>query len=340
MIKKLSLFTFLTSLIVLTACSSTNTETNQESTSDKLQIYTTIYPLQYFTERIGGDYVSTENLVPPGADAHNVEITTKKMVDVAEGDAFIYTGTEIVGFADSIIKSLSKEDVAIVNSTMNVSFIAAKDAHHEHDDHSGENQSEEKVGDHDESNEHADHEDHEGHAHTFDTDPHVWLDPLRSIVIAENIKNALVDMKPGQKQEFEENFSILKIELEDLHKEFKNVVDQSKSKTFVVSHSAYGYWEDLYGLKQVGISGLSPTNEPSQKQLSSIIDLVQENELKYVFFEQNLQNKVAEIVKNETGTEALTLHNLEAITDENIKNHEDYFDIMKKNIQALKLALN
>lgn len=49
---------------------------------------------------------------------------------------------------------------------------------------------------------------------------------------------------------------------------------------------------------------------------------------------------MAEIVKNETSTEALTLHNLESITDENLKNSEDYIAIMKKNIEALKQALN
>jgi zinc transport system substrate-binding protein len=93
-------------------------------------------------------------------------------------------------------------------------------------------------------------------------------------------------------------------------------------------------------LEQIGISGLSPTDEPSQKQLTEVIELVKENKLNYIFFEPNLQNKVAEIVKKETTTEALTLNNLESITDENIKKKEDYFDIMRENFKALKIALN
>lgn len=334
--KIILLLSFLTVLFVLAACNrATSTKGNDENTSDKLQIYTTIYPLQYFTERIGGDYVSTKNLVPPGADAHNVEITTKTMIDVTEGDAFIYTGTGVEGFADAIIESLEKEDVPIVNSTEKVSFIGAVETHEHnenaHEEHVDEDHSEETA---------EEHEEDEGHEHTSDKDPHVWLDPIRAIVMAENIKNALVEIKPEQKQVFEDNFSSLKTELEDLDNEFKSMVASSKTKTFVVSHSAYGYWQDVYGLKQIGISGLSPTNEPSQKQLSAIIDLVQENDLKYVFFEQNLQNKVAEVVKNETGTESLTLHNLEAITDENIQNSKDYFVIMRENIHALQQALN
>ncbi|WP_240390753.1 metal ABC transporter solute-binding protein, Zn/Mn family [Bacillus sp. Y1] len=76
--KTFSLMAVLMIVFTLAACNSaTQTESDGENTSDKLKIYTTIYPMQYFTERIGGDYVITENLVPPGADAHSVEVTTK-----------------------------------------------------------------------------------------------------------------------------------------------------------------------------------------------------------------------------------------------------------------------
>lgn len=132
----------------------------------------------------------------------------------------------------------------------------------------------------------------------------------------------------------------MKSELENLDFEFNDMVNQSKNKTFLVSHSAYGYWEDAYGLKQIGISGMSPSNEPSQRHLKEIIDLVRDNNVQYIFFEQNVTNKVAEIVKKETNTETLTLHNLESLTEENIKNNEDYLVIMRQNIDALRKALD
>lgn len=306
-------------MLLLVACTSSE-KTEVREDNGKLTIYTTIYPLSYFTERIGDDFVSVKNMVPPGSDAHTVEITTKTMTKVAESDAFIHTGTGLEAFADAIEDTLKNEDVLIINSTENISLISSneKDSHNE----------EEKEEEHDE------------HAETSDIDPHVWLDPKRSIQIAENIKNALIELNPENKEIFESNFSTLKQELEDLNSDFENMVNKSKNKAFVVSHSAYGYWEDAYGLNQISISGLSPTDEPSQKQLTEIIDLVKENNLQYIFFEQNLTNKIAEIIRIETGTDALTLHNLESISDENKKKNEDYFVIMRKNIKALEKALN
>ncbi|RTR28151.1 adhesin [Robertmurraya yapensis] len=318
------------SILFLAACS-TSEKTESDKQNGELTVFTTIYPLQFFTEQIGGELVTVENIVPPGTDAHSVEITTKKMLEVAKSDAFIHTGTGLEVFSDSVADSLKNEDVLIVKATESVSFIdstvgeAHSDSHEEEDDEN-----------HQESGE----ENHEDHGSTSDVDPHVWLDPNRSIQVAENIKNALIELSPKNKTQFENNFSTLKRELEKLNSEFSDVVSKSANNVIVVSHSAYGYWEDAYGLKQVGISGLSPTDEPSQSQLTKIIDLVKKNGYKYIFFEPNLSNKVAETVKNETGTEALTLHNLESITDENINNNEDYFVIMRKNLNVLDKALN
>lgn len=45
------------------------------------------------------------------------------------------------------------------------------------------------------------------------------------------------------------------------------------------------------------------------------------------------------LVKNEVGAQALTLHNLESLTKNDVKNKEDYFSIMQHNIDTLKKAL-
>ncbi len=39
--------------------------------------------------------------------------------------------------------------------------------------------------------------------HHHDKDPHVWMDPTLAMKQAEKIKNALVELQPDHKQEFE-----------------------------------------------------------------------------------------------------------------------------------------
>ncbi len=84
---------------------------------------------------------------------------------------------------------------------------------------------------------------------------------------------------------------------------------------------------------------MNTANEPSQKELKKIIEKGKKENIKYVMFEQNVSSRLTEVVQNELGAEALTLHNLAVLTPEDEKNKEDYFSLMNRNIDTFKKAL-
>lgn len=315
----------------LAACGSESTSGNDNSKvkDDTLQIYTTIFPLQDFTAKIGGEHVHVESVLPPGVDAHTFEPTPKTMVNLAKADAFIYSGVGAEGFVEAAKDALKNEDVKLVEAGHGIKLTT-----HGHDEHAHE----EEGTEHDEHAHEGESTEDDGHNHG-DQDPHIWLDPVLAITLAENIKNELIELKPEAKDDFEKNFEALKSNLETLDKEFTQVTKSAPKKEILVAHAAYGYWEDRYGIHQLSVSGLSPTNEPSQKELGDLVSTAKEHGIKYVIFEQNVKPKIAELVKEEVGADSLTLHNLESVTDENIKNKEDYFSLMNKNLETLKTAL-
>ena len=59
----------------------------------------------------------------------------------------------------------------------------------------------------------------------------------------------------------------------------------------IVSHAAYGYWEEVYGNHQIPVTGLSPSDEPSQKELEKIIQMANEKQIKYILFETKCNAK-------------------------------------------------
>ena len=100
---------------IIAGCSSPNEDTtSSEQTKSDLTIYTTVYPLQYMVEEIGGDTVTAHSVYPPGADGHTYEPTSKEMIDIAKGDAFIYIGEGMEGFAESISDALGSQDVELI----------------------------------------------------------------------------------------------------------------------------------------------------------------------------------------------------------------------------------
>ncbi|MCM3670155.1 zinc ABC transporter substrate-binding protein [Mesobacillus maritimus] len=321
--KKLSLVGVIGLVIglILSGCSEQETP-SQTNQSDMLTVYTTVYPLEYFAQRIGGEHIEAKTIYPPGADEHTYEPSQKDMIQLAEADLFIYVGLGLEGFVEKAKGTLENEDVHLLGAGEHLHLEEVDEENHS---------VEEDVDEHD-----HEEEDH----HHGNVDPHVWIDPIYSKELAEAIKVELVELLPEYKDKLEENYQQLISELSTLDNKFTNLVENAKQKEILVSHSAYGYWEERYGIKQISISGMSTTSEPSQRELQKIISEAKGTNLKYVLFEQNYQSKLAEMVKQEIGAKSLTLHNLSVLTKEDIDNQETYFSLMEKNLQTLEKALN
>jgi zinc transport system substrate-binding protein len=312
--KIISFFTLLLSLgLVLSACSNEPEKTQKEE--DLLTIYTTVFPLQYFTEQIGGKFVNVNTIYPPGADEHTFEPSQKDMMKLADSDLFFYIGLGLEGFVEKAKGSLKNENVELRSTATNLELVE------EEENHEGE-----------------DHDD-EGHQHG-DVNPHVWLDPIFAKEMAAVVKDALIEKMPENKEYFNDNYSQLAGELDELHASFVETIKSAKHKKIIVTHAAFGYWEQRYGIEQISISGLSTSNEPSQRELEKIISLADREGFQHIFFEQNVQSNLAEVVQKEIGARALPIHNLAILTKDNIKSKETYFTLMEQNLDSLNIALN
>lgn len=305
---------FLVTALFLSACGNSKGESTKKE-KDTLDIYTTVYPLQYFTEAIGGEYVNVETVYPPGTDEHSFEPSQKDIVKMAESDLFFYIGYNLEGFVTKAEPILSKEGVGTV--------AIGETVHLDEEEHAHED-------------EHAHEED--GHDHGG-VNPHLWLDPIYSIEMAKTIKDQLTKKMPEQEEYFNSQFNKLSDKLKSLDEKFATTIESGRTNKIIVSHSAYGYWEERYGLEQIGVTGLTSSNEPSQKELGKIVTMADKEDLNYVIFEQNISSKLTEIIQKEMGAKSLELHNLSVLTDKDIEAGEDYFSLMEKNIKTLQTAL-
>lgn len=309
------LSTSLTLSFLVAGCSNGSTATNKKvSATDTIQVYTTIFPLKDFTEKIGGSHVHVESLYPAGSDAHTFEPTQKQIVSIAKANVFIYNGVELEPFVDKMIQPLQKQNVKLVDTSKGVPLI-------KYNGPADEDQADAK------------------NTPAHDMDPHIWLDPKNAIIQAENIKNVLSEIQPANKDVFEKNFEDLKSKLENLDSQFRDVVSNAKTKEVLVSHAAYGYWEHEYGIKQIPIVGLSSSDEPSQKQLAEVAKTAKDHNMKYILFESFATPKVADVVQKETGTTILRINHLATISDADAKANKNYVQLMQENINTLKTVL-
>lgn len=315
--KKLAflLSTLLVAAVFLAGCGDNSDA--QKKDNDKLTVYTTVYPLQYLASQIGGTYVDAHSVYPAGSDAHSFDPTQKDMMNIADSDLFFYIGLGMEGFVDKAKQSLKNENVKFVVTTDNLHLPTMS---HEEEDHEHE-------------------EDEDGHNHG-DINPHVWLDPNYMITMAATVRDNLSKELPAQKETFNKNYEKVVSQLKTLNTDYKTMADTAKHKDFVTAHAAYGYWEKEYGLKQIPIAGISTSDEPSQKKLTTIVNTIKSEKIPYILLEQNTNSKIADVIQKETDTKTLKLHNLETLTQKDIDAKRDYMSIMKDNLAALKTALN
>ncbi|MCM3742539.1 zinc ABC transporter substrate-binding protein [Sporosarcina luteola] len=309
-------------ILLIGACGNKKDKGKMDNGNDgKLTVFTTVYPLQYFTERIGGDFVNVTSIYPAGADEHSFDPTQKDMIALSDADLFFYIGLGLEGFVENAQKTLKNEKVEFVATAEAIPEDLLEAGHEEegHDEH--------------------DEEGHDQHAHG-QFDPHVWISPKLSIELAASIKEALISTMPDQQEAFEKNFDLLEDDLMELDERFKEMANKAKSKTFFVSHAAFGYIADEYGLQQVAIAGLNSQSEPSQKQLATIVEEAKEKNVNYILFEQNVSSKLTEVIRKEIGAESLMLHNLGVLTQEDINKNETYFTLMERNLNVLEKALS
>lgn len=278
----------------------------QNETGDRLNVYASVYPLADFAEKIGGKNVEVNLIVPPGVEPHDFEPTPKDLARLSRADLFIYNGIGFETWIDQAKEILDPGRTAIVDASASLEPVHV--------------------------------ESETGHHHG-DADPHVWLDPVRAKKLAEAIRDALVEADPDHAADYRANFEKLSPRFDELDRTFKEIAEKAENRVFIVSHEAFGYLADRYGLKQIAVSGLSPSDEPSPKELKAIIETAKKHRVKAIFFDSLVSGNVARTVKEEVGAEALVLNPLEGLTPQEVEKGEDYFSIMKKNAENLGKVL-
>jgi zinc transport system substrate-binding protein len=163
-----------------------------------------------------------------------------------------------------------------------------------------------------------------------DTDPHVWLDPVRYALLVRRIAATL--HRPSAAEP-------LLARLRRLDREYRAGLHGCARHEIVTSHEAFAYLAERYGLTQVAITGISPEAEPTPQRLRHVVDVVRSTGATTVFFETLVSPRIADTVAQESGAKTAVLDPIEGLTPAEQRAGDDYFTLMRHNLHALRAAL-
>ena len=153
-------------------------------------------------------------------------------------------------------------------------------------------------------------DEHMDHGHGLE-DPHFWFDPLRAKLVVNDIAARLSVLDPDRGSTYTANAAAYNARLDELHSWTEDQVATvpEDGRLLVTSHDSFGYFANLYGFEVVGVV-LSVTTdvEPSAGDLVDLVHEVEENNVRAVFGETTVSERLAKAVASESGAELVRLY--------------------------------
>ncbi len=276
------------------------------SPGERPVVYASFYPVADLTRRVVGDRMEVRSIIKAGQEPHDFELQTSDMAEVSKADLVVYNGAGMEGFIDDLKDNMGGDE-RFLDLSQGLTLLQSKDA---------------AEGDHSSVN------------------PHTWLSIKNAQHELARIYERVCQMDPAGADEYKANYEKSASELRELDQKFETELSKvpADKRYFVVSHAAFNYLANDYGLNQVAVTGISPEDEPSAAQLATIADFVKQHSISTIFFEGKATPKVAETLAKNTGTKTSTLHTMESLTEEEMS--RGYVALMEQNLDALMESFN
>lgn len=229
------------------------------------KVLVSVAPYTYFVERIAGNHVSVNLMVPEASSAHTFEPSPKQMISATQSDIWFRIGEPFEVKALNAIKSV-RPDLVVVDLRKGISLLHGQCKHVHAEGHCG-------------------------------ADLHLWLSPKIAKIQAEIIAEALIQQFPKHKEDFEKNYQGFIKELTDLEDFIFTTLAPVKNRMLIVSHPAYAYFCKDYNFTQVSIE--FEGRDPTGKQLTTLLNCAKQSQVHFILTQPQYSDKAARLIADQ-----------------------------------------
>ena len=341
-------------------------KTTEKEDNYRLKIVTSLFPYYDMARAVIGDVkgIDLKMTVTPGQDSHSFEPTPSDVIQMENADVLIYNGGSLETWIDTLLDSLNNKNqiqmkmmdyVDVLNEEI-VEGMDTRFEEHDHDEHShkedNHNKEKHKEDSHSEENHkednHSEDSSNDSEFHNEDsegeheeTDDHIWTSPVNEIIMTEKICETLSKALPEEKENFQKNAESYISQLKELDNEFRTIVENAKINEIIFADKfPLQYFAKEYGLKYyAAFPGCGSDMEPSAKTIAFLVDRIKEDNIKAVFYLELSSHIVADAIETDTGAKPLQFNSCHNITQKQFDSGVTYVDLMKENVNNLKIAL-
>ena len=232
----------------------------------KFKVVTTFTIIQDMAQNIAGDAATVESITKPGAEIHDYEPTPKDIVKAQSADLVLWNGLNLERWFEKFFQNVKDKPAVVVTEGIEPMSI------------------------------------NEG-PYTGNPNPHAWMSPSNALIYIENIKNALVNYDPQNKETYEKNAALYAQKIKELDKPLREKLAQvpETQRWLVTSEGAFSYLTRDYGFKEAYLWPINAEQQGTPQQVRKVIETVKANNIPVVFSESTISPKPAKQVAKETG---------------------------------------
>ena len=258
-------------LVLAAACGVSSSKAAGAST--KLVVASSVAPITSIVSNIGGDKIELHGIVPEGVNSHTFEPSPKVAQLLSTADLIFVNGLKLEDPTAELANTNKKKGSEVV--ALGTMSLPESDYIYDFSFPKKEGK----------------------------PNPHLWTDPLFAIKYADETAAALSAKDPANKDYYEANrvaFDKKATALSDALKTAQATIPGGK-KELLTYHDAYAYFGRDYGWKIIGAVQPSNFEDPTAKEVVSLITQIRSEKVPVIFGSEVFPSKILEQIANESG---------------------------------------
>ena len=240
-------------------------EAGRDTTSGPLRVVATTGMIGDAARRLGGEYVAVTALMGPGVDPHLYKASEGDVRLLADAGLILYNGLHLEGkMGDVLVKMARTRPVVAVSEDL------PRDELREPPEMAGQ------------------------------YDPHVWFDVALWARTLAPIERELARLAPAHAATFAANRQAYEAELAELDAWVKELIATIpvEQRVLITAHDAFGYFGRRYGIRVVGLQGISTLAEAGLKDVDRVVDEIVAKRIPAIFVESSVPRRAIEAVES------------------------------------------
>jgi zinc transport system substrate-binding protein len=239
----------------------------------KLRVLTTFLPLYCLAANVAGDLAEVSNLLPPGEEPHDYQLSPGDLRKISESDIIFESGLGVESWLQKALRPVGRAPLPVLKASdaLKGRLISTNGT----------------------------------------VNPHFWLDPQLAALVLKHIANVLGDQDAAHRDRYILNANAATERFARIDEELAGQLKTFQQKKFVTYHDAFPYFSRRYGLQVIGVVEAAPDVPPSPRQLARLNALIRSEHVVAMFSDRAAPSRLASQICRDLQIKRLELSSLE-----------------------------